>query len=81
YDTRFFLADAEPVTDHPLSGDGELSRLDWFTFDEIRQLELPGITRLVVEDIAQLPHNCSSGYDGHVPYYYHRAGAFQRDLL
>jgi len=85
YDTRFFLADAALVTDHQMAGDGELSKLDWFTFDEMRQLELPGITRLVVEDVAHLSHSgCSvdrPAREAAIPYYFHRAGSFQRDLL
>jgi 8-oxo-dGTP pyrophosphatase MutT (NUDIX family) len=82
YDTRFFLADAALVTDHQMAGDGELSKLDWFTFDEMRQLELPGITRLVVEDVAQLSHGVdTSTHEAAIPYYFHRAGSFQRDLL
>lgn len=82
FDTRFFLADASLINEgSELGGDGELSRLDWFRLEEMRRLDLPGITRLVVEDIAQFqslePHRSAWT----VPYYFQRSGRFQRDLL
>ncbi|MBX9925116.1 MAG: NUDIX domain-containing protein, partial [Hyphomicrobiaceae bacterium] len=80
YDTRFFLADAGLVSGGALAGDGELSRLDWFTLDEIRGLELPAITRLVIEDVADVVGPALLRQAG-VPYYYHARGRFQRDLL
>lgn len=81
YDTRFFLADAASVTGGTLGGDGELTGLDWFTFGDARLLDLPSITRLVVEDVVQLSRSGGSSFSNDVPYYYHRNGRFQRDLL
>ncbi len=84
YDTRFFLANADLISGGALAGDGELSRLDWFSLDAIRQLELPGITRLVIEDLADIFRaggTYVAGVGAAVPYYYHAAGRFQRDVL
>jgi 8-oxo-dGTP pyrophosphatase MutT (NUDIX family) len=81
YDTRFFLADGAAAASHALSGDGELGELAWFTLDETRGLELPGITRLVIEDIAEYLGDARSSSVRPVPFYYHRFGSFRRDLL
>jgi 8-oxo-dGTP pyrophosphatase MutT (NUDIX family) len=88
YDTRFFLADAALVTAGSLAGDGELSDLGWFTFDAARRLDLPGITRLVIEDICEVvEHTTAPSVRGPpvqgqpVPFYYHRGGHFQRVVL
>ena len=80
YDTRFFLADAEALTQRTLGGDGELLDLDWFTLPQVRALDLPGITRLIIEDLA---HDLETGASGPraVPFYYQRAGRTQCDLL
>lgn len=80
YDTRFFMTDAAAVSSGALGGDGELVQLAWFTLDEARALELPGITRLIIEDIAEVLAARSGGHH-QVPFYYHRGGTFRRDLL
>lgn len=85
FDTRFFMANADLVADKTLAGDGELSDLAWFTLDQTIKLDMPGITRLIVEDITQiLKHQAlkiRSPASLPIPFYYHRAGHFHRDLL
>ncbi len=83
YDTRFFLADAASMTARVHDGDGELVDLSWFTVAEIRALDLPGITRLVIDDVAVLlaQDNRAVGPDPCVPFYFHRHGRFQRTLV
>jgi 8-oxo-dGTP pyrophosphatase MutT (NUDIX family) len=83
YDTRFFLADASAISGRAHDGDGELVDLSWFTLPEIRSLDLPGITRLVIEDVAELlVHGLAiTANERPVPFYYHRRGRFQRDLI
>lgn len=85
FDTRFFMANANLVADKTLGGDGELSDLAWFTLEQTITLDMPGITRLIIEDIAQVlrlpPHKASTPASHPIPFYYHRAGHFQRDLL
>lgn len=52
YDTRFFLADAEELTDTNPRDSRELSEVDWFTLNETLNLDLPRITRLIMETVA-----------------------------
>jgi 8-oxo-dGTP pyrophosphatase MutT (NUDIX family) len=79
YDTRFFLADASQVAHASANRDDELRNVGWFTLDEIRNLDLPNITRAIVEDIAQ--RLAAPGRTMPVPYYRFERGAFRRDLI
>lgn len=79
YDTRFFMADASAIVCKSAACDGELGELGWFTIAQIRALDLPNITRAVVEDLAQRLAN--PGRDLPVPYYSFRHGSFRRDLI
>lgn len=47
FDARFFCADASAAQGE-LGGDGELQNLAWFFLDEIRDLEMAGITRIAL---------------------------------
>lgn len=78
FDTRFFMADAALASVTALSGDGELSDLGWFTLDQTRQLDLPGITRLIIEDVSQA---LAGGRNDLVPFYHHADGRFHRELI
>lgn len=54
FDARFFMASADEISmEHSISSDasGELLELHWFTFSEARELELPGITRAVIQEV------------------------------
>lgn len=83
YDTRFFLAPASAIATTTPHRDEELSHIDWFTFDEVRGLDLPVITRAIVEDLAQrlAAHGIQAAADEAMPFYYFQAGAFRRQLL
>jgi 8-oxo-dGTP pyrophosphatase MutT (NUDIX family) len=53
FDARFFLADAAALMSLDRAGDtGELDQIDWFTLDEAAALDLPTITRMVIQEIA-----------------------------
>jgi 8-oxo-dGTP pyrophosphatase MutT (NUDIX family) len=82
YDTRFFMAEASEVALRTERTDGELSRLDWFSLEEMRALDLPGITRVIVEDLAE---RLGAGFPGSanapVPFYFQRKGTSERLLL
>jgi 8-oxo-dGTP pyrophosphatase MutT (NUDIX family) len=80
YDTRFFMADASTIAHRVDVTDGELSRLDWFSIDEMRSLDLPGITRVVIEDLSDRLAGGSGAAEA-VPFYFYRNGAFERELL
>lgn len=54
FDTRFFIADAEALAEPPESAraaSGELLELAWVSLDEARNLDLPTITRAVLDEI------------------------------
>jgi 8-oxo-dGTP pyrophosphatase MutT (NUDIX family) len=86
YDSRFFYADVSAVALRTDVVDGELSSLDWFTFDEMRALDLPAITRVVLEDLIDrlkldLEGGAEAAATAAVPFYRHKAGASRRLLL
>lgn len=82
YDTRFFLVDAAHIAKSVTPPDDELRDVGWFTIDELRGLDLPNITRAVIEDLNEYlggePH---AGNDWAVPFYDFKAGSFERVLL
>lgn len=80
YDTRFFMGDASLVAGDCAACDEELGEIGWFTLDEVRSLDLPNITRAVVEDLAQRIA-CRPHASHEVAYYSFRRGAFRRDLI
>jgi 8-oxo-dGTP pyrophosphatase MutT (NUDIX family) len=86
YDSRFFYADVSAVALRTDVIDGELSSLDWFTFDEMRALDLPAITRVVLEDLIDrlkldLEGGEAAAAAAAVPFYRHKGGASRRQLL
>lgn len=82
YDTRFFWVDAARIAKRATPKDDELRNLDWFTIDELRHLDIPNITRAVVEDLSE---HLSAGADARshwpVPFYYFKSGIFERVLV
>lgn len=82
FDTRFFTIDAKAIADRIGHNDGELSALDWLTLDEARALDIPRITRLVLEDLGeQLADGTLDSGTNPVPFYYQRNGSFKRELI
>ena len=82
YDTRFFTAEASEIAHRVEVTDGELSGIDWFNFDDMRSLDLPGITRVVIEDLAdRLKAGLPGPPDAPVPFYFQRNGTSERVLL
>jgi 8-oxo-dGTP pyrophosphatase MutT (NUDIX family) len=82
YDTRFFYVEADAIAHQVDTRDGELCGLHWITIAEARGLDLPAITRVILDDLAD--HLKSGGQLAAatpVPYYYHKNGSFRRDLL
>jgi 8-oxo-dGTP pyrophosphatase MutT (NUDIX family) len=52
FNARFFMAPAEALVSlERLPDCGELDEIAWFEIDEALQLDLPGITRFVLEDL------------------------------
>ncbi len=85
YDSRFFYADVAAIAVRTDATDGELSTMDWFTFEEMRALDLPAITRVVVEDLIDRLKIDAEGEAAAnaaaVPFYRHKNGASRRQLL
>ncbi len=83
FDCRFFAADISDVA-HRIEGvigpDAELVELVWIPLAEARQLDLPMITEIVLED---LDARIAAGFrpDLPVPFYRWARGRFVRDLL
>jgi 8-oxo-dGTP pyrophosphatase MutT (NUDIX family) len=82
FDTRFFLADRASIGAEIggiVGPDTELVSLDWLTFDDALEVELPNITKVVLKDIAE---RLKTGEIARpAPFYYFRNGGFQRKLL
>ena len=85
YDSRFFYADVSAVGLRTEINDGELSSLDWFTFEEMRALDLPAITRVVLEDLIDRLtldlEGVAAGDAAAVPFYRHKNGSSRRQLI
>ena len=82
FDTRFFCAPADAIAHRMKIADGELSDLEWHSIAQARGLELPNITRVVLEDLGEriAAGNLQTG-DAPVPFYHRRNGNFRRDLI
>jgi 8-oxo-dGTP pyrophosphatase MutT (NUDIX family) len=82
FDTRFFCVPAEAVVHKIAIADGELSDLEWHSLAQARTLELPNITRVVLEDLGErLAAGALGDCDVPVPFYHRRDGNFHRDLI
>jgi 8-oxo-dGTP pyrophosphatase MutT (NUDIX family) len=83
FDTRFFTADASAIT-HRLDGvvgpNTELVELVWLPIPEAKQLDMPAITTVALDELearvaAGLSHELP------VPYYRMLNGRFSREML
>lgn len=82
FDTRFFCVDARAIVHRAKPMNDELSDLVWMDIGEARALDLPPITRVVLEDLAdRLKLGPLGASDAPVPYYFNRHGSFKRELI
>lgn len=82
FDTRFFCVPAEAIVHRVPIEDGELSDLEWHSLIQARSLELPNITRVVLEDLGErIQANALHAPEIPVPFYHRRQGSFRRDLI
>jgi len=82
YDTRFFCISADEISHEVETSDGELSGLHWLTIEEARSLDIPAITRIILEDLTDFLK--AAGTDSShapIPYYHFKDGSFCRELL
>ena len=82
FDTRFFCAEATAITFRGTPPEDELSDLVWMAIEEARSLDLPPITRVILEDLGDRMRAGPLGRsDAPVPYYFHKNGTFKRQLI
>jgi 8-oxo-dGTP pyrophosphatase MutT (NUDIX family) len=82
FDTRFFCVEASAIAKTTDYNDGELSGLVWMTLADSRDLDLPPITRVILEDLAErIAARSLDDPSVPIPYYFNRAGTFRRETI
>ena len=81
FDTWFYIADWDCARLATGTPDGELLDLGWFTIDQIRDLDLPLITRLVVDDVAIVTAAAPDPRPALVPFYFQSVDGYRRTLI
>jgi 8-oxo-dGTP pyrophosphatase MutT (NUDIX family) len=83
FDSRFFTTDASSIA-HRIEGvvgpDSELVELVWMPVGDAKTLDLPAITGVVLDELANRVA-AGMGHDLPVPMYYMQDGKFFRELL
>lgn len=82
FDTRFFVVSADNITGNTAIIDGEFIAVEWFTLEQARKQDLPGITRIILEDLeTRLLAGSIRDPEAPVPFYFMRGACFHRKLL
>lgn len=81
FDTWFYLADWDRSRLPSGTPDGELSDLGWFTIPEVRALDVPLITRLIVDDVAIAAAEPRDARPALVPFYFQAVEGYKRTLI
>lgn len=82
YDTRFFCASIDAVAAQTGDIDDELSEINWYSISETAELDLPPITRVIIQDLSdRLASGPLGPLQAPIPFYHQRHGNFRRDLL
>lgn len=82
FDTRFFCISADQISARVDPITDELSGVEWFTRAETRDLDLPPITHVILEELMdRLRLGPLEDPAAAVPYYHSRSGTFRRELL
>lgn len=83
FDTRFFVADASRIA-HRVEGlvgpDSELVELVWLPVEEAKRLDIPTVTRIVLEEL-QARTEDRNGDQRPIPFYYVKQGQFTQEML
>ena len=83
FDTRFFTVDASAIAktvEGIIGPDSELTDLVWVDFDEAKQLDLPTITQVFLQEVES---RIAGGFAPYlpVPFYWEKRGSFVREEL
>ena len=83
FDTRFFTIDASALAkkiDGVTGPDSELTDLVWVDFDEAKELDLPTITKVIIQEVEA---RIAGGFAPYlpVPFYWEKRGSFVREEL
>lgn len=81
FDTWFFIADRRHADAQIYAPDGELLDLGWFTMAQVRGLDLPYITRLIVDDVASWLQNEPPDLQPYIPFYFQAVEGYRRTLF
>ena len=82
YDTRFFCASASEIALQTDELDDELSEINWYTVAETADLDLPPITRVIIEELGDRLAAAPLGpMSDPIPFYHQRHGNFRREML
>ena len=81
FDTWFFIADGRHADAETYKPDGELLDLGWFTMPKVRGLDLPYITRLIVDDVASWLQNEPPVPQPYIPFYFQAVEGYRRTLF
>jgi 8-oxo-dGTP pyrophosphatase MutT (NUDIX family) len=81
FDTWFFMANHTEAVANTGIPDGELLDLGWFTLDHVRDLDLPHITRLIVDDVASALGRSGSAGNPDIPFYFQSVDTYRRTLI
>jgi 8-oxo-dGTP pyrophosphatase MutT (NUDIX family) len=83
FDTRFFTADATLIahkTEGVVGENTELVELVWIPIEDAKQLDMPAITGVILEELAARVA-AGMAHSLPVPFYYMQDQKFQRELL
>jgi hypothetical protein len=81
FDTWFFVADRAHATPGHFEPDGELLDLGWYTLAEVCDLDLPTITRLIVDDVASWLEMGANAESRQIPFYFQANDGYKRTLI
>ncbi len=83
FDTRFFTIDSTAIAgkiEGVVGPDSELVDLVWVDFDEAKELDLPTITKVIIQEVEA---RIAAGFGAYlpVPFYWEKRGHFVREEL
>ena len=84
FDTRFFLAFTDEAAIDPaaISDSSELHDLRWLDMADLSSLNMPSITRTILDDVkAQMQTDPSLPFGSDGPFYFSRHGRFFRETI